>query len=386
MKNKLRLTGITLSRLLSKGAAVCAFAGLMITTSCSSSDDNSSADEQDGGGRAISFRMDESLFRGTVTAAADLKKIGVFGYSHTANFADDLANRKADYFLNKAVIYTNSAWSYDGATKYWPIDGRKVSFFAYAPYQDVENVFILKPQAAGSLEVPTIEYTVPTDVTKQIDLLWDSKTDRTGGTVAFDMDHALTRVDFVVKLDAAELGRPYTVKITDIAVMNVMGEGTLSLVDGSWDIAAPATDADFTSYPLSIAENGGLNTLVFNGQYDPGNPGENEVNPSATNFYALTKSNGYLMLLPQALSDGSGSVSAAQIAITYEIKNLLSGKVETKTELKDIAAVTTWDAAKGITYQITIALTKGTVLEVKVGDFLSADKWESGGSDDITIS
>lgn len=383
MKNKFRLTGITLGRLLSKGAAICAFAGLMFAASCSSSDDNSAADEQTGG-RAISFRMGESAVRGSITATADLKKIGVFGYSHTGDFADDLTNRKADYFLNKAVIYTNSAWSYDGVTKYWPIDGRKVSFFAYAPYQDVENTFILSPQANSELAVPTIEYTVPADVTKQVDLLWNNQPDKNGGTVTFDMDHALTRVGFEAQLDAAELDRPYTITITDISVTNVMGGGKLSLVDGSWDIATPATDADLTSYSLTTANGGGLNTFVFNGQYDSTNPGENEVDPTGT--YALTTADGYLMLLPQALSDGSGAVSAAQVEITYEVKNLLSGNVVTETATKDLAGVTTWDAGKGITYLLTISRTNGVILEVEVGNFLGTDEWQPGGSDDIVIS
>ncbi|HJD76868.1 MAG TPA: fimbrillin family protein, partial [Bacteroides reticulotermitis] len=140
--------------------------GTIGIASCTSDSDD--MDQPSGGNTAIGFGFTSQATRGTSTETADLKKIGVFGYSHTNAWSTgNTAGNSPDYFLNKAVIKKNGTWEYDGVIKYWPSD-RKVSFFAYAPYSDVEGTFdeVYPDRETDVASSPYIKYLVPTDVTK----------------------------------------------------------------------------------------------------------------------------------------------------------------------------------------------------------------------------
>ncbi|MDR0955151.1 MAG: fimbrillin family protein, partial [Rikenellaceae bacterium] len=222
-------------------------------------------------------------------AVTALRKIGVFGYSHTGDFEEvSSAALHADYFLNKPVtdLPGDGTWTYSGVRKYWPTDNHLLSFFAYAPHIDVEHTFDLTPESTAAAGTPTIDYTVPATITEQIDLMWANRTDMTAetadGVVPFTMNHALTQVGFVVNLDVNEYGAPFRVTFDKLVVRNVLGHGTLDLSRAPadpklWATSRPASDAGWVSYTMIPTFRDGLALLTLDASKTTFAPGD--INP-----------------------------------------------------------------------------------------------------------
>jgi hypothetical protein len=304
-------------------------------------------EEEEGEKRAIGFELETAGTKALPTT--EVKKIGVFGYSEVTPFVPN-------YFLNQAVIKPASTWTYSGVVKYWPTDGTKLSFYAYAPYIDVENTFDLKPKTVTA-GAPTIEYTVPDDITEQIDLMWSNATNQeyalNNGVVKFTMEHALTKVNFALALAPAEEGRPFMVTINELTIRNVIGKGTLNLdrvkTDGDlWSLASAKVSYDY--FPTT-----GLIDLTLDAQ-DPA---------SITAYTPLFADGHSLMLIPQSL--GISDSTQPEVEINYSYTNTYSGETfPKKATLKlETASLTKWEAGAGVNYQITISVLNGTDTDIK---------------------
>lgn len=322
--------------------------GTIGIASCTSDSDD--MDQPSGGNTAIGFGFTSQATRGTSTETADLKKIGVFGYSHTnAWSAGNTAGNSPDYFLNKAVIKKNGTWEYDGVIKYWPSD-RKVSFFAYAPYSDVEGTFdeVYPDRETDVASSPYIKYLLPTDVTKQIDLLYANKLDMTyatsnAGKVPFTMKHALTKIGFTAKRDTADANSWLTVKVTAIEYKYISGTGTLNLEDGIWDVTfpAPGDNGRFPTFTLTPDKDGGLN------------PNTVEITNTQTSTVQLNTNDGYFLFIPQQLSGRGTGIENTILNIYYDLVETTSGKIISEQEVKKYELKGFYEAGKSIVYNMT---------------------------------
>lgn len=124
---------------------------------------------------------------------------GVFGYYTDNNEYDQLAT--PNFMYNQLVKYSSGAWSYD-PVRYWPNeygstavsdDSDKVTFFAYAPYVEV-NGANGKPTADNNGDAttgitqlsrntasgdPIVKYIGSFDTNKAVDLLWGVNNENT---------------------------------------------------------------------------------------------------------------------------------------------------------------------------------------------------------------
>lgn len=354
--------------------------GLLLTVAACNADEGL---PRQTGERAIGFATAGVDTRALPTTS--VKKIGVFGYSHSGSFSTTAALTPLipDYFLNKAVIDPTGAgnWSYTGVVKYWPDpdSGIALSFFAYAPYIDVEDTFTLYPSAINQTGSPTITYTVPADITSQIDLLWSNVFDQVyddinNGTVSFTMEHALTRVDFSLKLNDAEQGRPYIVTINELSLRNLIGGGTLDLSKAKsdadlWSFTYPADDADLTTY--TYVPGTGLASLTM------------DAADAATMDFATLFSGGHsLMLIPQNLKeDRHVGLTPPTVAIKYTCVNTYSGEtLNDEVELELATALPQWEAGEGVNYLITLSLLEGAEIEFDIVGIISNTPWQDGNN------
>jgi hypothetical protein len=171
----------------------------------------------------------------------------------------------------------------------------------------------------------------------------------------FDMKHALAKINFEVRLDAADMGTPFTVEVTSLTVRNVIGRGTLDLskrpTDATlWTTTAPASAADLASYTITPGWMGGLNELVLEA--------DNE-DPTAPqwSFSPMLRDGQYLMLIPQSL-DGKGIDCPAEVVVEYNVTNTENGTVTEGKQLVLPLARTDSEKltpGKGTTYRITIS-------------------------------
>lgn len=354
------------------------------------------------GDPAIEFNIGMQASRATQTTTSSLDRIGVFGYSTPQSGWVDAskATYSSDYFLNKMVVRMETSpnvWWYDGPVKYWPADDEGLlSFFAYAPFIDVHDIYTLYPGAVSQKGSPTIAYVPPADAIRQVDLLWDKKVDLDrysySGAVRFEMKHALTSIAFEAQVepDINHFDAPYTVEVLSVGLGNVVAGGVFDLNDGQWAFD-PITDASqLASYRLTPEEHKGLEDVTFHCQYDPATtPGYTDP---FSGFVPLGKSYATLMLLPQDFRDGTETVPdyPTTVSITYRTINLLTGDEDVITQEIELASHPTaslnkWEKGKGITYQFTISLFDGVAVRVKVGAFIEADKWQPGGEDTIGV-
>jgi hypothetical protein len=174
------------------------------------------------------------------------------------------------------------------------------------------------------------------------------------------MNHALTKVNFAVKLAAAEADRPYLVTIKELTLQNLIGEGTLNLAktDGDadlWSFVYPADDTGLTAY--TYVPGTGLADLTL----DAGDPASLSYAPLFTGGHSL-------MLIPQILKDQLNGLSTPEVVIKYSYINTYSGEtIEDEATLK-LATPTLeqWLAGAGVNYQITVSLLEGTEIKVSI--------------------
>lgn len=120
------------------------------------------------------------------------------------------------------------------STYYWPGSAYKVKFFAYAP-TDYSGCALSASTQAG---VPTLTVSVPTDVSKQQDLLTASSGELSGdyrSDVSLTFKHILTAVNFVCGGDM-QAGT-----VNSVALKGVYGTGTYNMETNSWILSGFAT-------------------------------------------------------------------------------------------------------------------------------------------------
>ncbi len=152
--------------------------------------------------------------RGTIV---DNSNLGTYGFGVLAYYTGDKGwseakeNATPNFMYNQLVKKATGAtsWSYS-PIKYWPtMDEDKISFFAYAPYDDASNDYGIQLSANSASGLPTAEFTVNTDPTKMVDFVTAGAIDQMHSVaenatepnnVSFTFKHALTRLAFQAKL------------------------------------------------------------------------------------------------------------------------------------------------------------------------------------------
>lgn len=305
----------------------------------------------------------EAQTRGTDINTASLNDMGVLA-CFTQGTGFNASTSKPNFMYNEKVYKSAGNWKYDN-TRYWPVNTNdKVSFFAYAPY----NVSGATLSAASKTGYPEITYTVPAAEADQTDLLASTPImDKNGGTVDFNLKHALTKVTFIVKNGDSD-GTPKTVNSFSIKAKS-SGKLTFNNSGFSWGNSAGTTTftpTNGTNITVPTAQNGTVSIATF-------------------------------YLIP----DNAGA--------TFSMQYITNGKIEVGgTALKRTVTVTdktigntpAWNAGGAVTYTITVTKTEPTVeatgstwgedssseitvttaSELKIGDYYYDDgTWSDGG-------
>lgn len=206
----------------------------------------------------------EMQTRGASMDMAMLKTehFGVLAYHTQGTWNDAAANATPNFMYNQRVAYNSTApsWTY-APIKYWPNNSTdKVSFFAYAPYEDAPTTGTnkgIKLSTNTTTGAPIIDFTVNTTVADQVDLVYASSKDKSKGQVDLQFKHALARIVFSAK-------KNFDYGNTKIEIKSVSIKGKFypsakfkfnnSTNDGSWiDHGTPASEG-FT-YALTLNDN-----------------------------------------------------------------------------------------------------------------------------------
>lgn len=260
------------------------------------------------------------------------QRFSLSGICYTGEYPTDEDNNPwtTEYAYN-LYYSTSSGTPVDGGRQLlWPSNG-KVRFFAFAP--TVED-FQKKVGTDGSLKLseattpgsPTLTYTVPTDVKKQVDLMTVCHDARGATTsdvnVKLEFGHALTAVQ--IKCGDDMLAG----KITKVTIDGVHGTGTQVIGSDKW------TTSETTKYTISdeIPLSPGAGEDV-----------KDEIHaPSGTPIVGTKTDNLTFMLLPQTVPDGA--------TLTINFTDDATGEQRTLT---GSIAGHEWKAGKIVTYSIS---------------------------------
>lgn len=202
---------------------------------------------------------------------------------------------------------------------FWPA-GLKLSLFAYAsdiPFAEAGISFL---PVNGTPE--KITYNVPSDVTKQPDLLVTTKFNQTQvNNISLTLKHALSCVSFC---GVAPQRGTYVKSIT---LRNVYSEGTLELDDALMKWTVNPASKGFTAFEPGIRE----------GQ-------EVGKDPLPDKNYLMTE-DGYLMMIPQSLAD------AAIDVLYWNGKDKSENKIITYILPVDDESYAVWEPGKKYIYK-----------------------------------
>ncbi len=237
----------------------------------------------------------------------------VFDTSKSFNVIADV-NKGGSWFTevnNETASYStaNNIWQ-TSATHYWAGSGSTVNFYAYYPKSILNNI----THTAGS--APVLSYTVPDNVTDQIDILTSSKTGVAGDSynqTPVDFKHILAAVQFSVGSGGMGGGT-----ISSISIGDVHNSGTYAFGSG-WTLGT--TMKTFTILQPKIIS-GTSGEDIYSGTYT-------------------------FLMIPQTFSN-------ATITLTYN-----TGTVYTQT----ISG--TWSAGNSYTYNLS--------KPVNIGDYYYSD-------------
>ena len=335
-------------------------------TSCSN-DENMVSIPQ---GNAIEFGTyvgRDAQTRASVFETADMQTagFGVYAYYTAQSTWADYTSKNTPNFMNNTKVTWNSGtskWEY-APVKYWPNNPNdKVSFFAYAPWQEnIGTSNITLNTGAASLD-----FKVPTDVTKQTDLTWSSSEcmDETkqsiSGKVEFLFKHALARIDFTLQAAVDQIPAGGTIADGTTITLNKIVLGTETngfYTNGTLDL----TKATATWFGSSLIGRQAFTLLPANFVTDS-NVLDNTHNTQAN----LIDPDGgdYIMIIPQKKKNLS-------VYVEYTVKTVsVGGTDDSIIENKITTVIPSIDFQAGKAYTLNLVLGMTSVkLEASVEDW-----------------
>lgn len=273
--------------------------------------------------------VNPTFTRGTqITNADGMSSFGVTAFMDGQKYMDHVEIKK-------------SADSWKPQTDYFWLNGKSLDFYAWYPYNPAEGTNgIPAGMTLNQENFSSISYTVPTDVSKQEDLMFavkkNAKEPADGNATSLDFKHSLAAVKFVV----GDL--PAGTKVTSVALKGVKYRGNL---------AVTTDDKGEVQFTWSNLANDTENfTQVTN----------KEVKENDTDK-AITKENQTFFMMPQTLPDDA----MAEVVVEDEkgTKVTLTGALQDATAAEQ--AKNKWEAGNTYTYRVN---SSGVQAEVKFYD------------------
>lgn len=266
------------------------------------------------------FPTDNPTFtRGTqITNADGMSSFGVTAFLGSQKYMDHVEIKK-------------SADSWKPETDYFWLNGKSLDFYAWYPYNSAEGKNgIPAGMTLNQEDFSSISYTVPTDVSKQEDLMFavnkNASEPADGKATSLDFKHSLAAVKFVV----GDL--PTGTKVTSVALKGVKYKGDLAVTAGNNGAAQLAWS--------NLANDTENFTQATN----------KEVKENDTD-QAITKADQTFFMMPQTLPDDA----MAEVVVEDEkgTKVTLTGALQDATAAEQ--AKNKWEAGNTYTYSISLS-------------------------------
>ena len=196
---------------------------------------------------------------------------------------------------------------------YWPTSDYRISFFGYSPYNNAAFIVLSAASATGA---PTYNYTVPSTISNQLDIMTGQVTDQPGGSsspVNMTLAHRCSAIHFSITNDRSE-----AITVNSISIEGVKYSGTLN--ENTWTLGGSVNSSSTNPFTLTYGSSVAAGATVD-----------------------ITGTSNIFMMLPQTLPSG------AKLKVVVDDE-------EFEAELTG-----TWIAGKEYVYGITINETVTTI-------------------------
>ncbi len=275
-----------------------------------------------------------TLFSGTSFGSNDIFGVSAYRYDGTTLTA---ATATADFLYKAQVTRTLEKWR-TSEHYYWPMNGDKLDFYAYYPYNHA-NVVVKDKTTTGPMQ---IIYTVNSNPTQQVDLMTAATKNldfNSESEVALGFTHQLTAVKLVLGTNVA----PGYVK--SVAFNNIATTGTLTVGNGWSNLNQDTFSLDMTSY---YDTTNGFSTIDGDGFIDVGSE--------------LTAQTTTLLMIPQKFTAVNQKITVVFVNDQHpdgvELSVRLTGE---------------WEAGHSVTYNLTTS--DINELRIEAVNYPSADTW-----------
>ena len=298
--------------------------------------------------------------------------------SNTFNLIADQNDGAGNYSTlinNQAVTYTNNLWKTSN-DYYWSGTANKtVNFYAYYP----TSIFNLIPNSSvGS--TPAFSYTIPDNVTNQIDIITATSTNVPGNTVvptSLIFKHIFAAIQFSVGSDGIGSGT-----ISSISIGNVANSGTYTFGSG-WSYV---TGSKTFTISQSKTITGTSGEDIYSGTYTL------MMIPQAINNVTITITYSNGSTLTKAISGSWGAGIVYKYNLSYLPRSFAyTGAVQTYTApVTGTYKLEAWGAegsVKGGYSSGTKSLSAGQTIYVYIGGKNNDGSYLNGdGSTDIRVN
>ena len=301
-----------------------------------------------------------------------------FGTDKSINLIADQNDGAGNYSTlinSQAVTYTNSLWK-TSSDYYWSgTPNKTINFYAYFP----TSIFNLIPHSsAGS--TPAFSYTIPDNVTNQIDIITATSINVPGNTVvptSLTFKHIFAAIQFSVGSGGIGSGI-----ITSISIGSVANSGTYTFGSGWSNVTGSKT---FTiSQSKTIAGTSGED--IYSGNYTL------MMVPQAYNNITITVTYSNGETLTKTISGTWEAGKVYKYNLSYQPRSFAySGTVQTYTApVTGTYKLEVWGAegsVKGGYSSGTITLSAGKTVYIYVGGKNSDGSYLNGdGASDIRLN
>ena len=186
------------------------------------------------------------------TAAAETKATELYAYQLSTFYCTAVDATGANYFTNVGFVRSGEFFSSSPAY-FWPVDGSKLSFWAYAPAVDGATATINNTVQQISGFKPALKWEDQVDfITATAE---GSKENDESSRVNLPFEHRLAQIS----IHARNQNEEYVYKVKGYRIVNALTNGTYSFEDHSWtfDDVSPekATYSTELSEPVTLEYN-----------------------------------------------------------------------------------------------------------------------------------
>lgn len=333
----------------------------------------------------------------TTTLKAADAGFGILAYQTGDAWNNDKSTATPSFMYNEHATWTTGnpagSWSYANSPKFWPTNGNKITFFAYAPYEaspanGANKKITLSGQSDTDAPKITFEVNTGNGWKDMVDLVTDGRSEiqdqtatSSSGTVTFKFKHVLTKIKNIMVKPNVDLGSNTKIYVTGLQLdpgTNVLYNKAVYQFDNDEWVATTTPGASYFSGDKDLSAF--LNKTTQNQWGYTTSSVDASDHSTAT---ALFPNGEALYFIPVNNATGTTTEGDLKLKISYDIVSTTDGStnhIGTVTNKEINLPANTFKKGTAHTYTLTINM---HAISISVEETIEG--WTDGGNDEVDV-